>query len=408
MRLQIKCCCLDCILSLAATVGTAVKTSTLDQPLAVTSIARGQAEACVFSSEMEGDLPQHALIPGGAPCDLAQQFHFHLAAQPQMLDQTVHAHQVTLAAPAAAADQMLELGNVEEPPLGLKEDDATGKAAATPSPQWHRVKWTSDMVKLLVSAVSYVDEDMDADPGGARRMGKWRLVSSAMTKRGFPASPQQCEDKFHDLNKKYRRVTEILGLGTACKFVENPALLEEADLPVKVKEKAKKLLSSKHLHFEQMCSYHNRNRACLLDDPALQRMLRLMARMRPSKKYKFEHDKDNQILISEDDEGGEFNRDLDVTAGDHVTRKLPQAAAQGSGGPADAAQVQREQLEIKIDMLKIKKRRLERMRSIMEQEWELQKMRMDNEIMDLENDQMDLELELELKEMEMGIKPNRI
>ena len=96
---------------------------------------------------------------------------------------------------------------------------------------------------------------------------------------GFPASPQQCEDKFHDLNKKYRRVIEILGLGTACKFVKNPALLEGADLPVKAKEKAKKLLSSKHLHFEQMCSYHNRNRACLLDDPVLQKMLRRMARI---------------------------------------------------------------------------------------------------------------------------------
>jgi hypothetical protein len=376
-------------------------------------IARGLAEACVFSSEMEGDLPQHALIPGGAPCDLAQQSH--LSTQPQM----VQARQGTLAAPAA--DQMQELGNVEEAPLGLKED-ASGKAMATAS-QWHRVKWTGDMVKLLVSAVSYVDEDIDADQGGARRMGKWRLVSSAMTKRGFAVSPQQCEDKFHDLNKKYKRVTEILGLGTACKFVENPALLEEAGLSWKLKEKAKKLLSSKHLHFEQMCSYHNRNRACLLDDRVLLRMLRRMARMSPSKNYPFEYDKDNQVLIcddnqvlicDDDDEGGEFNRDLEVTAEDHVTKKLPQAAAQGSGGPADekdpshmdAAQIHRERLEIKRDMLKIKKRRLKRMRSIKEQEWELQKMRMDNEMMDLENDQ--LELELELKEMEMGIQPKRI
>ncbi|RLN08623.1 uncharacterized protein C2845_PM11G05470 [Panicum miliaceum] len=367
-------------------------------------ITRGQAEACVFSSEMEGGLPQHALIPGGAPFDLAQQFH--IAAQPQM----VQAHQGLL--PTPAVDQMQELGNVEEAPLGPKED-ASGKATATAS-QWHRVKWTSDMVKLLVSAVSYVDEDIDADHSGARRMGKWRLVSSAMTKRGFAVSPQQCEDKFHDLNKKYKRVTEILGLGTACKFVENPALLEEEGLSWKFKEKAKKLLSSKHLHFEQMCSYHNRNRTCLLDDPVLQKMLQRMARMGPSKNYPFQYDKDNNQVLISDDEGGEFNRDLEVTAEDHVTKKLPQVAAQGSGGPADekdpshmdAAQIHRERLEIKRDMLKIKKRRLERMRSIKEQEWELQKMRMDNEMMDLENDQ--LELELELKEMEMGIKPKRI
>ena len=115
------------------------------------------------------------------------------------------------------------------------------------------------------------------------------------------------------------------------------------------------------------------------------------------------------------DEGGEFNRDLEVTAEDHVTKKLlPQAAAQGSsGGPAaekdhmDAAQIKREHLEMKIDMLKTKKRSLERMRSIKEQEWELLKMRMDNEMMDLENDQMELELEFKGMEM-MGINPKRI
>ncbi|KAJ9559284.1 hypothetical protein OSB04_013898 [Centaurea solstitialis] len=76
--------------------------------------------------------------------------------------------------------------------------------------------------------------------------------------RGFYVSPQQCEDKFNDLNKRYKRVNDILGKGTACKVVENQSLLETMDhLPSKLKEEAKKLLNSKHLFFREMCAYHN-------------------------------------------------------------------------------------------------------------------------------------------------------
>ncbi|KAL0344735.1 UNVERIFIED_CONTAM: hypothetical protein Sradi_4304800 [Sesamum radiatum] len=79
-----------------------------------------------------------------------------------------------------------------------------------------------------------------------------------MTEKGFNVSPQQCEDKFNDLNKRYKRVNDILGKGTACGVVENPSLLDTMDhLSPKMKEEVRKLLNSKHLFFREMCAYHN-------------------------------------------------------------------------------------------------------------------------------------------------------
>ena len=94
--------------------------------------------------------------------------------------------------------------------------------------------------------------------GVLQKKGKWKSVSRAMMERGFYVSPQQCEDKFNDLNKRYKRVNDILGKGTACKVVENQSLLDTMDhLSPKVKDEVKKLLNSKHLFFREMCAYHN-------------------------------------------------------------------------------------------------------------------------------------------------------
>ncbi|XP_062219262.1 uncharacterized protein LOC133919053 [Phragmites australis] len=393
---------------------------------------------------MEGNLPPRTLIPG-SPFDLEasmqhphqQPFHF---AHPQ-----VQVHQCVFSDPAA--NQMPELGNVVKTSLSDEEDGHDcGKAAAS---QWHRVKWTSDMVKLLVSAVAYIDEDVDMDHGTSsgrrkhamlKRKGKWKLVSSAMNKRGFAVSPQQCEDKFNDLNKRYKRLTEILGRGTACQIVENPALLERVSLSGKLKEEAKKHLSSKHLHYEEMCSYHNRNRLCLLDDPVLQKSLRLALRFRDEhgKKNSFGFDdEDDQMLFSDDDyEDDEFNDDLEVSAEDchhrvHGTKKLKhdheeahlsevaaidmnRLLSEGSGRSAaekntsamHAIQIEKQRLKIKAEMLKIEQRHLKWLRFSKEKDMELEKMRLDNEKMVLENER--LELELKLKEIRTGIKPKRI
>ncbi|KAF8693370.1 hypothetical protein HU200_038760 [Digitaria exilis] len=400
---------------------------------------------------MEGNLQPRALVPGGAPFDLGQPFTF--AAQPQ----AVQPHQGAFAAPAG--NQMQEFGNVVKASLSEEEgaDDGhnvRGKAAAAAGgSQWHRVKWTSDMVKLLVSAVAYIDADIDAGHGTSsgrrkhallKRKGKWRLVSSVMTERGSFVSPQQCEDKFNDLNKRYKRLTEILGRGTACDIVEKPELLEQLTLPGKLKEEAKKHLSSKHLHYEEMCSYHNHNKLCLLDDPGLQKSLRMALRSpdEQGKKCSFEYDDDDddQMLLSDDDDDG-FNDDLEASAEDHRhhrvhgTKKLKRdheggqsgshlsdvAAidmnkmfSEGTGGSSaeknlsgmNTTQIERERLKIKRQMLKLEQSRLKWLKSSMEKDRELEKMKLENEKMELENEQ--LELELKLKEIEMGIKPKRI
>jgi hypothetical protein len=63
-------------------------------------------------------------------------------------------------------------------------------------------------------------------------------------------------------------------------------------------------LNSKHLHYEEMCSYHNQNRLCLLDDPALQKSLRMALRTgdEQGKKSSFGYeDEDDQALFSDDE-----------------------------------------------------------------------------------------------------------
>ncbi|KAG9159083.1 hypothetical protein Leryth_017542 [Lithospermum erythrorhizon] len=141
-----------------------------------------------------------------------------------------------------------------------------GKRKMSP---WQRMKWTDNMVRLLIMVVYYIG-DNESGPelndssgkkkgsGVLQKKGKWKSVSRAMMERGFYVSPQQCEDKFNDLNKRYKRVNDIIGKGTACKVVENQALLETMDhISPKMKDEVKKLLNSKHLFFREMCAYHN-------------------------------------------------------------------------------------------------------------------------------------------------------
>ncbi|XP_066308848.1 uncharacterized protein [Miscanthus floridulus] len=148
---------------------------------------------------------------------------------------------------------------------------------------WTRMKWTDAMVRLLIGVVYSVGDDGEgvATAGSAaggkagragslghghghaaaaqqQKKGKWKSVSHAMMDKGFVVSPQQCEDKFNDLNKRYKRVVDLLGRGRACRVVENHALLDTLDdLTPKAKEEARKLLNSKHLFFREMCTYHN-------------------------------------------------------------------------------------------------------------------------------------------------------
>lgn len=164
-------------------------------------------------------------------------------------------------------DDELGFNNKSNSNSHLDDINGDGKKKASP---WQRMKWTDSMVRLLIMAVFYIGDEAGAGSEGndkkkgvvaggglLQRKGKWKSVSRAMMEKGFYVSPQQCEDKFNDLNKRYKRVNEILGKGTACRVVENQSLLDTMDLSPKMKEEVKKLLNSKHLFFREMCAYHN-------------------------------------------------------------------------------------------------------------------------------------------------------
>lgn len=190
----------------------------------------------------------------------------HLHQHPQMISYTHNdpdhhpsQSQQSLKYPfASKAKQPISLSDEDDP------DNNSGDAKRKTSP-WQRMKWTDTMVRLLIMAVYYIGDEAGTegtDPkkkssGLLQKKGKWKSVSRAMMEKGFYVSPQQCEDKFNDLNKRYKRVNDILGKGTACKVVENQNLLDTMDLAPKMKEEVRKLLNSKHLFFREMCAYHN-------------------------------------------------------------------------------------------------------------------------------------------------------
>lgn len=323
-------------------------------------------------------------------------------------------------------------------------------------PQWHRVKWTNSMVKLLITAVSYLSEEMasfERCPGGRRKYlnlhkkGKWKSVSKVMAERGFFVSPQQCEDKFNDLNKRYKKLNDILGKGISCQVVEKPALLDMmGHLPNKTKDEVRKILNSKHLFYEEMCSYHNNNRLHLPHDPTLQQSLQLALRSRDdndadSRRDMEDMDEDGHDAEIDDHEeyeencrrevyalsGDRFKRmkqglDLkDLTSGSQLTQDLCQGfhlqsqnksvdmnvsfsenqktASQEQLLKVQSRQLEEQKLKIELEALELEKQRFKWERFCKRKDRELETFRMENEKMKLENER----LALEVKHMEMGM-----
>ncbi|KAL1831187.1 hypothetical protein DCAR_0101164 [Daucus carota subsp. sativus] len=330
-------------------------------------------------------------------------------------------------------------------------------------PHWHRVKWTDVMVRLMITAVSYIGEEVAAESGGGARRkyanlqkkGKWKSVSKVMAERGHFVSPQQCEDKFNDLNKRYKRLNEILGRGTTCEVVENNSLLEVLDhIPEKLKEEVRKILSSKHLYYEEMCSYHNGNRLHLPPDPELQYSLRLALRSKDdhetNEARKHPHndiDNDDQDIEMEEQansldrhasqgerretygipgasmkrvkqcQGHESNAygnsltSLDCNKGFSsqaqiapvdMNQVLPQGVnanlSQKQCMEHHSMQIERQKLQIQAQMLELEKERFEWQKTCRKRDRELEMMKMENERMKLENEH----IALELKRKEMG------
>ncbi|XP_020547625.1 uncharacterized protein LOC105179584 isoform X2 [Sesamum indicum] len=339
-----------------------------------------------------------------------------------------------------------------------RNDSSKGKKASP----WQRVKWTDTMVRLLITAVSYISEEAATEyMGGMRRRllnlqkkGKWKSVSKVMAERGHFVSPQQCEDKFNDLNKRYKRLNEILGRGTSCEVVENPALLDVMDhISEKAKEEVRKILSSKHLHYEEMCSYHNGNRLHLPPDPELQRSLRIALMPREDhddsdmKRHLHDDNDDAEQEAEYDDhDGSEENQAIDHRAyglpGSSMKRakqcqsredfnfgspsldcnrafnfQSENASGDGNLVPPEGTktnmlqkqwanqknlQLEERRLHIQAEKLELDKERFKWERFCRKKDRELEMMKMEIERMKLENERM----ALELRQKEIGMDNN--
>ncbi|CAL9240924.1 unnamed protein product [Arabidopsis halleri] len=340
--------------------------------------------------------------------------------------------------------------NVDRGKKSMSEEDelclsCDGQNKSKNNSPWQRVKWMDKMVKLMITALSYIGEDSSTSDGGCGRKfavlqkkGKWRSVSKVMDERGYRVSPQQCEDKFNDLNKRYKKLNEMLGRGTSCEVVENPALLDKIDyLNEKEKEEVRKIMSSNHLFYEEMCSYHNGNRLHLPHDPAVQRSLHLITLGSRDDHDNDEHGKHQNEDLDDEDDGEEHHLSHGDCRGVHDDRPLkrlrqslshedpnkgydvpllPRSQADVSLGMSLDSEkgtgLQRQRIESKS--LELEGRRLQIQAELMELErqqfrWEvfskkrdqkLEKMRMENERMKLENERMTLEL----KRIELGAK----
>ncbi|RCV37191.1 hypothetical protein SETIT_8G043200v2 [Setaria italica] len=343
---------------------------------------------------------------------------------------------------------------------GLIDDEGhymTEDATNTPSVKgkkasmWHRMKWTDSMVKLLITAVSYTGDDHGADLGGGRRnstimqkKGKWKAISKVMGERDCHVSPQQCEDKFNDLNKRYKRLIDILGRGTACDVVEKPELLDSMNhLSDKMKDDVKKLLNSKQLFFEEMCSYHNNNRRKLPEDHALQHSLLLALRCKedhdPLRDASGDADEDDQSADSDHEENDDEEQhpvhtnmrepSMDkrarhgdaalLTSSSHegikrsdphgITVDINKAFPDGTNWALLQQDLASQSLEVRKRLLQIEEKNLELKKQCVKWERfrkkkdrEIERMAMENEHMMIENKQ--LELELRQKELELELK----
>nr|CAD1817997.1 unnamed protein product [Ananas comosus var. bracteatus] len=250
------------------------------------------------------------------------------------------------------------------------DDIMHGKKAS----KWHRMKWTDEMVKLLITVVSYIGEDYNLECSSMskrklsmlQKKGKWKLVSKVMAERGC-------------------------FVFSAAVVVENPALLECMNhLSDKTKNLVRKILSSKHLFYEEMCSYHNGNRLRLKADPALLQSLK-MALGSADQHNEDEIDEDNQGGDN-DDRGLSFNKRM-VHGVECKNPSVPQDCNRTNS--FDMNQVLDEGL--KGDWVQQEENL--RSRSLKLEAKKLQ-MRVENERMKLENDQ----LQLVLKHQELKLR----
>lgn len=349
----------------------------------------------------------------------------------------------------------------DEPSFTEEGDFQLGGKGKKGSP-WQRMKWTDSMVKLLINVVLFVGEDgIDSSDGNKRKSGilqkkgKWKSVSRVMNERGCYVSPQQCEDKFNDLNKRYKRLNDILGRGTACCVVENPSLLDSMEhLTSKKKDDVKKILSSKHLFYKEMCSYHSGCKTVVSADfelqPSVQAGIMVKARdcMEFTRSIRGENDmdEDEEDDAEEDDEEGDYeDHDEENGLDTHIEalcdlpspfgkqRKLLKYSDGISGSLTDytktigleplnmdllsmiqygtkltveqrhlirvrALQLEEQKVNLQAQVLELEKQRFKWQKFSSKKDRELERLRQDNKRMKLENERISLQLNQNAKD----------
>ncbi|KAM7523392.1 hypothetical protein LguiA_013294 [Lonicera macranthoides] len=299
---------------------------------------------------------------------------------------------------------------------------------------WQRMKWTDNIVRLLIQVVACVGDDgmpegaegVKRRSGSLQKKGKWKTVSKIMIAKGCYVSPQQCEDKFNDLNKRYKRLNDILGRGTSCRVVENPSLMDSMpQLSAKMKEDVKKILSSKHLFYKEICAYHNGQRIPNCSD------LDLHVQHLPVEKENtgFEVEEGEEHDESDEDESDE---EENINAGGDVERvkmneedgnfwsqsngqdcfqtELAEFFQDPTKGQWEQReyikkrmlQVQEQRLGIQAEAYELEKRRFKWQRFCSKKNRELEMSKLENERLILENERM--ALILKHKELEMDFK----
>lgn len=280
---------------------------------------------------------------------------------------------------------------------------------------WQRMKWTDEVVRLLISLVASIGDDatsMDTvgrkQSNAMQKKGKWKMVSKLMMQKGCYVSPQQCEDKFNDLNKRYKRLNEILGRGTTCQVVENPTLLDSMHhVSQKAKDDVRRILSSKHLFYREMCAYHNGQRV-------------------PDSKVGFlkcgdaheveDEDEENEAEKEGDEEDendgcgsddfGKVGYDKFCTEIDVVLQDSTKTLCERRVWIRQRIlQLQQERVGIQSEAFELEKQRMKWKRFCSKKDRELESLRMKNERLRLENERMTLQVrhkELELDSMRPG------
>lgn len=257
---------------------------------------------------------------------------------------------------------------------------------------FQRVKWTDDMVKLLITALSYIAE-YDASVSHFKfkngrffvpKLGKWKIISNVMFQKGYHVSPHQCEDKFNDLIKKYRRVNDLLGRGTACKVVENPKLIGSLNLSRDVVVEVMKILSCKQLFYREMCSYNNRNRLFIPHDESVWNLLKLALKGNGNCSQEVIHEISAKRMKEGEEHGFAGSTSyLDCSCRSEYRfsecEKLPNEWTK-----SQSLHLEEQKLQIREQRLELEKLRIENQ----QEDLELEKMRLENKVMKLKNQRL--------------------